>query len=98
MAVVIALFSGSSPPSWASWVLAGLGIIVGLLNVTDKETTTFLVASIAFLVSFGSLSSVLSGVLFGWTAIGAFFDLMVIFVAPGAAIVAVKAIFSIAKN
>jgi len=44
----------------AYYVLAILGLIVGLFNVTDKEMVRFLVASIAFMVTFNSLSDIVS--------------------------------------
>ena len=76
------------------WVLGLLGIVVGLLNVTDKETTTFLVATIALVVSASSLGSLFSA----WGSIAAFLMNVVTFVAPGAAVVALKAIWDITKS
>jgi len=58
----------------------------------------FLIASIAFLLSFQALGAVLEALAFGWNAVSAFFNLLVIFVAPAAAIVAVKALFRLAKD
>ena len=43
-------------------VLAVLGLIVGLLNVTEKESTAFLVATIALALLSVSLSSLLGSV------------------------------------
>ena len=76
------------------WVLGILGIVVGLLNVTDKETSTFLVATIALVVSASSLGSLFSA----WGSISAFLMNVVTFVAPGAAVVALKAIWDITKS
>jgi hypothetical protein len=74
-------------------VLVVLGIIVGLLNVSEKETTPFLVASIALLaaanigafVSLGNIGMVIDNIL---KYIGAF-------VAPAAVIVALKAVYAL---
>ena len=43
-------------------VLAVLGLIVGLLNVTEKEATAFLVSTIALALLTVSLGSLLEGV------------------------------------
>ena len=43
---------------WVVWVLAILGVIVGLLNVTGEETERFLLAAIAFGLSATALSTV----------------------------------------
>lgn len=105
---LVAAFSGNgSLPAWAQWTplaLAILGIIVGLMNVTGAETHHYLLASVAFLISVTSLSLITSafatGAVLGGiaTSISLFFTLMVAFVAPSTAIVAVLALFHIARD
>ena len=75
-------------------VLAVLGIVVGVLNITDEEVVTFLVASLAFIVSASSVRLVLADLLFVET----FMNAVIIFTAASAFIVSVKAIFQVAKN
>ena len=95
----IALFSASNTPSWAIPVIAGLGLIVGFLNVTDAEVKMYLIASIAFLLSFQSLSLVTTLLPSSISNIaGSFFMLMGAFIAPGAAVTAIKALYDIAKD
>ena len=99
LAIIIAIWSGLSKnatPPWAVILLAVLGIIVGLLNITGAEVQKFLVATIAFLLSFSSLGTVLKAL--GWVGVDTFFYLLAVFIAPAAAIVAIKALFAIAKN
>ncbi|MFH0870256.1 MAG: hypothetical protein V1866_04335 [archaeon] len=98
LAIVVALISGANAPNWAIIVLAVLGILVGVLNVTATEVQKFLVAAIAFLLSFQSLSNVFSTLAGGWAPVGAFFGLISVFMAPAAAVVAIKALYSLAKN
>ena len=98
LAIIFALISGTSVPDWAIIVLAVIGIIVGLMNVTAKESEKFLIAAGAFMIGFQALSAVFSALLGGWTAVGIFFRLLNVFIAPAAGIVAVKVLFSIAKN
>ncbi|MFW5977401.1 MAG: hypothetical protein ACOCQQ_02715, partial [Candidatus Nanoarchaeia archaeon] len=93
LAAIIALFSATAVPAWTIFTIAILGVIVGLLNITDEEVKTFLIAAIAFIISFQALSTVLSSLAFGWTAIPTFFGLMNVFITPAAAIVAIKALF-----
>ena len=80
-------------------VLVVLGLLVGFLNVTEKETMPFLVAAIALLatgVARESLTKIPPVVL------GSFFSAAVgniaSFVAPGAIVVAIKAIWALAKD
>jgi uncharacterized membrane protein len=98
LAILIALFNATFVPAWAVVLLAVMGIVVGLLNVQEHEVQQFLVASITFLISFQALSAIFTTLALGWAAIGTFFMLMNVFVAPAAAIVAVKAIFSLARH
>ena len=44
--------------AWVVWVLAILGVIVGLLNVTREDTERFLLAAIAFGLSATALGTV----------------------------------------
>ena len=80
-------------------VLVVLGLIVGFLNVTEKETTPFLVAAIALLATGAardSLTKIPPDVLgnFLASAVGNIAS----FVAPAAIVVAVKAIWALAKD
>ncbi len=45
-------------PAWATWVLATLGVIVGLLNVTVEDTRGFLLAAIALTLSASALNTI----------------------------------------
>lgn len=79
--------------AWVVWVLAILGVIVGLLNVTREDTQSFLLAAIAFGLSATALSAVpvlgpqITNVL-GYVAA---------FVAGAMIVVALKALFETAR-
>lgn len=78
---------------WVVWVLAILGVIVGLLNVTREDTQSFLLAAIAFGLSATALSAVpvlgpqITNIL-GYVAA---------FVAGAMIVVALKALFETAR-
>ena len=73
-----------------AWLLILLGIIVGLLNIQDKEVTQFLVAAIA-LIAVGSADVNILG-------IPLILSNIVTFVSPAAVIVAVKAVYAIGRK
>jgi hypothetical protein len=98
LAIIFALVSGTNSPSWAIIALAILGIIVGLLNVTGREVEKFLVAAIAFLLSFNALGYVFNKIAEQWTAIGTFFNLISVFMAAAAIIVSIKALYNLARD
>lgn len=104
--VVVALLAGFIMPANAMVALAlgVLGLIVGLLNIGDKEVQLFLVASIAFIVGASSLGGVLAGLFtavpLGWLgdALVAALQYMVAFTAPAAAIVGLLALYKISRD
>ncbi len=75
-----------------------LGTIVGLLNVTTKETNSFLIASVALVLVSGFGITVYSDVL----KVGPYLQAMLVailqFVVPATVVVALKAIFSLAER
>ena len=101
VAIVAAIFSGSSTQTTGivTLVLVVLGLIVGLLNVTEKETTPFLVASAALLLTGTAQTSlmVIPPVALGKFLANAVSNIAV-FVTPAAVVVALKAIKALAKD
>ncbi len=72
-----------------------LGIVVGFLNITSKETSGFLLASVALLVA-GSAGIDKIPLIGGW-----FYPILiniVTFVTPAAIIVALKAVYGLARK
>ena len=78
-------------------LLVVLGLAVGLLNVTARETSEFLVAAVALLVA-STAGATLK--LIPW--VGNFLELAVgnlgVFVVPAAVLVALKAVYALAKD
>lgn len=85
---------GSEAP-WVTPTLALLGLLIGLANISSKETTKFLVAAIALLlVGSGGLQSI---PLIGQYMDGILWNISQL-VAPAALIVALKAIVEMARR
>ena len=98
LAVIMGLFGFQS--SWAYILLVVLGLVIGFVNVTDKDSINFLLASLAlvivgglgnntliFISNISPILNVLSNVMS---------SLLVLFV-PATVIVALKTVFSIAR-
>jgi len=97
---IIAAFTGT-----IFWMLGALGIVVGLLNITEKEVTNYLLASLTFLVSANALSVTLTKLVNLVPVIGTWLNIInpllanvTLFVAPGASIVALKALYKVSKD
>jgi len=103
LGVVIAVISGlawdqliaSNSAGTIAIVLVVLGLVVGFLNIKDKEIFNFLIATIAIVaVGAANLNQI--------PIIGSYLGYMVLniaaFVAPAALVVALKAIYNLASN
>jgi hypothetical protein len=88
---------------WVAWLLAIIGVIVGLLaffgrgTITEKEVPAFLMAGIALVVMYGvfqgiTISPYIGALLWGVS------ESLAIFVAPAVGILAIKAIWDIGRE
>ncbi|MFH1210505.1 MAG: hypothetical protein V1645_01180 [archaeon] len=96
IAVIASLIWGVT--STVVWILGILGILVGLININDRETMPYLVASIALMVGAAGLSNVIGAAGIGIKQLTDFLYAIVVFVAPGAVVVAIKAIYNVAHE
>ena len=98
LGLVLAILAGfvTMPDSTIVLVLAVLGIIVGVLNVTDKEAVPFLVSALTFMMAASSLGVVFGAI--GISQLNTVMNYIGVFVAPAGAVVAIKALYGIAKE
>ncbi len=103
LGLVIAIVSAITKQVF--WALGVLGIIVGLMNISDKELSIYLLASLTFLISANALSMTLGKVVEFMPLVNLLLSYidpllanLVLFVAPGASIVALKALYDLAKD
>ncbi|RJQ21856.1 hypothetical protein C4580_01690 [Candidatus Woesearchaeota archaeon] len=95
--VVLAVIAGLVPALQTpkiAWVLVGLGLIVGLLNITARETEQFLVATVALVIAADAAGDIIQ---LGYTA-AVILGNVVTFVFPAALIVAFKTIWVLASE
>ena len=99
VALLVALVLAFLPVgNWALWLLAVLGLIVGLLNISKKEAQPFLIASIAWMAAGQFLQGILGTLPLVGGYLSAFFGNVVTFVGPAAAVVAIMALYYITKD
>ena len=93
--LVVAVLAGLLyQPAWAIWVLAILGVIVGLLNITAEDTRGFLLAAIALTLS----ATALNAIPIVGTAFSYILPFVVTFVAGAMIVVALKELFQVARS
>lgn len=93
IAVLIGLF-GSLSNSLVLGILVVLGLVVGLLNVTGSESSSFLLAAIALVIVSAFGKNVLSAI----SVLGSVLDAIMALVVPATVIVALKAVYGLAMN
>jgi hypothetical protein len=75
-------------------ILIVIGLIIGILNITEKETTSFLVSGVILIIV-----SVLGGSTFyNIQFLGQVLDALLMIFIPATVIVAIKNIFNLAKS
>ena len=92
LAVVLGLL-GSITANWII-VLVIIGLIVGLLNIADSEVHAFLMSGIVLIIA----SALGQGVMGQVPILNSIFQALLVIFVPAVIIVAVKHVFSLAKN
>ena len=103
--VIIAVIAGAAAgmmaeyAGWILFVLVILGLIVGLLNVGDKEIQSFLIVAIALMAVGSANLAVIDTVIMGLGSIlQGIVGYIAVFVAPAALVVALKAVYSLGST
>jgi hypothetical protein len=100
-AIILGLFPKAIGGLSANLAILGiLGIIVGVINVTDKEIDRYVLANIGFLIAAATFESLLRALSLGDVSIAliSITQNLVFFVAPGLAVVCLREIFEVAKS
>ena len=98
VAVVVGLLSAAGESVALVSLLIIVGFIVGLLNITARETNEFLIAAVTLVLvsSFGG--SVLGEVAVIGTYLESVLKAILTYIIPAAIVVAVKTIYSLARD
>jgi len=95
LAVLAGLIKDFLAADVTTLILVILGLVVGLMNVTAKETIEFLVAAIAIMLAGAANLTIIPGIGVYLQQTIAF---IVVFVAPAAIVVAFKAVYALAER
>ena len=85
--------SGTSP-EWVGWILVILGLVVGLMNITDKEANPFMISGVILVLVSWLGADVMSTIGIVQSVLNAILMLFV----PATIIVALKSVWGIAKK
>jgi len=95
IAIIAGLFRNYVGPEVLITTLVVLGTVVGLFNLTTKETTSFLMAAIALMLAGIVNLGLIPGV---GLYLRSILSNIVVFVVPGAIIVGLKTIWKLASD
>jgi|TARA_Y100000310_G_C20599500_1_gene772269 hypothetical protein len=100
VAIVLGVFSLGNATPWLASLLVVLGLIVGFLNVTGKETKEFLLVGAVLIIatSMGGASAALGGVQYIGQYLSGIFTQVLAFVVPATVVVALKDIWSLGQG
>ena len=98
LAILFPIFTELSP--WLTSLLIVLGLVVGFLNITTKETQPFLLAALALVIvsGFSSTSDVITQVAQIGPVLGRVFTGILLLVVPATIVVALRSIYSLARK
>ena len=96
IAAFLTLGDTSSKVVFATLVL--LGIVIGFLNVTNNESVTFLVSTIALVLLAGPFLGLVAQNIYSSPILGKIFGNIIALVVPAAIVVALKELFLTAKD
>ena len=92
IAVLFGLFSDIGATMAA--ILVVIGLVIGLLNITSKEATPFLLAGIAVIIATSFGANVMTAI----PAAARVLNAIMILVVPAVILVALREVFEMAKN
>ncbi len=78
------------------WVLVLIGLLVGLLNVTEKETNSFLMSGAVLIIASAFGGEILGSITY--VDLGSVFNMLLAIFVPATIVVAVKHSFELARN
>lgn len=94
--VLLAVVLGVLGPVTGTWamILVGIGLVVGLLNVADREVVPFLMSGAVLIIASALGGNLMSNVPY----VGSVLDALLAIFVPATVIVAVKNVFGLARN
>ncbi len=98
MGVIVSILAGFIYWEYLFPILTVLGLIVGFLNVTNKEVQAFLIAAVSLVIVSALGADQFADLPVVGATMGRIYAALLAFVGPATIIVALKSIYSLAKD
>lgn len=93
LAVIIGMFGVGAD---FVWVLVLIGLIVGILNITEKETNAFLMSGAVLIIASAFGGEILGNITY--VNLDSIFNMLLAIFVPATIVVAIKHSFELARN
>jgi len=97
IAIAAGIFASVAGNVWTPLAIVVLGLLVGFLNISEKEAHGFLISGIG-LIATSLVGETLSVIPVIGLALSSMFRYIGVFVAPAVIVVAIKSIYGLAKD
>lgn len=93
-------YNGTTMESWDTWVLVLviIGLVVGLLNISSKEVTPFLMSGAILIIASALGQSVFTGATMTVAILSSILAALLAIFVPATIIVAIKNVFALARD
>jgi len=92
--ILAVVFAFVTYGTWLPWTLVVIGLVVGLLNITESEVSPFLMAGTILVIVAAFGADVMGTIMYLQNILN---NIMMLFV-PATIIVALKSVFTLARN
>ena len=92
--ILAVVFAFVTYGTWLPWTLVVIGLVVGLLNITETEVSPFLMAGTILVIVAAFGADVMGTIMYLQNILN---NIMMLFV-PATIIVALKSVFTMARN
>ena len=99
LGVAATMGAGWSTNEWLLLLMVVIGLVIGFANVTTKEVIAFLIAAVALIItSMAGLTTIDTLIPYLGTFLQRTISYIVVFVAPAALVVSLKAVWALASS
>lgn len=97
--ILAVIFGFFTYPSWVGVIMVLIGLIIGLLNIKDTETNTFLMAGVVLVIVSAFGGNVFASIkLFDISFLSNIMTNMMLLFVPATIVVALKSVFGMAHD
>ncbi len=96
--IIVGMGTTTDFPAWTASILVLLGLVVGFLNVTSKESSSFLLSTVALVLVSWMGGDIMGKIALVGPILGGILSAIMLLLIPAVIIVALKSIYALARD